>query len=236
MDKNIAIFGGTFDPIHNGHLYVIRFLLEALKFNHVMLIPNNISPHKTAPTIPEQRLAMINLALEQVNVDQRIAINTSEISRAGKSYTIDTIMELKKNPLYQDKTFWLVLGLDAFYSLPTWHNWAALQQNVNFIVIDRNLYQDTPAAPPAWVKPYLQDKQIFQIPDDDLTQAPNGLVLMPEIEPLDVSATQIRRLLAPLYLKDAQSVETAELQSELSELLPSQVVAYAVENQLYRHL
>jgi nicotinate-nucleotide adenylyltransferase len=127
-------FGGTFDPVHNGHLRVLFETSQVLKTELVRILPCHIPPHKEAPeTSPEQRLAMLRLALEsQPNwmIDQR------ELARDKPSYTIDTLLELRQDLGPQAALAWLV-GMDSFASLHKWHRWNELGDHAHIIVVGR---------------------------------------------------------------------------------------------------
>jgi nicotinate-nucleotide adenylyltransferase len=114
----VAIMGGTFDPIHNGHLRAAVELLDDLDVTCLRLMPCFTPVHKPGPsTTNQQRLAMLQRAIEQ---DNRLCIDTRELDRAGPSYTVDTLVELRQE-LGQDMALVMVIGMDSFLALPTWH-------------------------------------------------------------------------------------------------------------------
>src|SRR6185369_8670972 len=115
----IGIFGGTFDPIHYGHLRTAFELIQALRLSEVRFMPAGDPPHRDATIAsPELRLQMVKAAIGQqpgFNVDDR------EMRRAGPSYSVDTLAELRAE--LPDRSLCLIVGMDAFLGLPTWHQW-----------------------------------------------------------------------------------------------------------------
>ncbi len=114
----IGIFGGTFNPIHQGHLALIDRMIERLSLDHLILIPTAVPPHKDRGEVlpAADRIAMCRLA---VAGDARVSVSTLEVERGGKSYTVDTLRELKKE--YPADELILLVGSDMFYTLTEWH-------------------------------------------------------------------------------------------------------------------
>jgi nicotinate-nucleotide adenylyltransferase len=129
--KNCALFGGTFDPFHNGHLHLVKSLLAAKKFENLVVIPSGNPYQKSGSASASDRLAMTKLALK----DQAVAISDCEIDRAGPSYAVDTIKEIKDS-IHADKYTW-VLGSDAFAGLASWNRFQELTELVDFLVVIR---------------------------------------------------------------------------------------------------
>jgi nicotinate-nucleotide adenylyltransferase len=131
----IAIYGGTFDPIHNGHLILARDAVETLGLDQLIFVPNTISPHKqrgtTAP--PEVRYEMILAAIEG---EPRFKASDTEIRRGGVSYTIDTVLALKERHPDISEMYYLI-GQDNVDELHTWHRISELKLLVNFVVFTR---------------------------------------------------------------------------------------------------
>ena len=131
----IAIVGGTFDPIHNGHLQVITEV--AKKFEKVVVIPTGnpwLKDH-TPIASGEQRVAMAQIAINSLNLGEKVQVSAIEVKRSGPSYAIDTVNELSK--IYPDRQFTLVLGSDAASNLPKWHRSDELQKLVEVLVVKR---------------------------------------------------------------------------------------------------
>ena len=131
----IAIIGGTFDPIHIGHLQVIFEV--AKRFEKVIVIPtgNPWLKEHTPIASGEQRVAMVQIAVNSLNLDERVQVSAIEVKRPGPSYAIDTVNELSK--IYPDCQFTLVLGSDAATNLSKWHRSEELQKLVDLLVVKR---------------------------------------------------------------------------------------------------
>ena len=139
INLRLGIYGGTFDPIHNGHLHVIHQLLVKKIVDRLVVIPaRDPQLRATAPSASaSDRLTMCELAIKELPTDlqSRIEVSSIEIERSGPTYSIDTVEELKKK--YPDADLVLVLGTDAFSSIDKWHRAGELKKAVEFVVIDR---------------------------------------------------------------------------------------------------
>jgi len=117
----IGVYGGTFNPPHLGHITAARAVFDLLKLDRLLLIPAGIPPHKMLPegsATSEQRLEMTRLAGEQLGLGNQVEVLDMELRRTGKSYTADTLTELKA--LYPEDELWLLMGTDMFLTLQTW--------------------------------------------------------------------------------------------------------------------
>lgn len=118
----IGIYGGTFNPPHLGHVTAARAVFELLKLDRLLVIPAGLPPHKDLPDhspTAAQRLEMTRLAAEQMGLDGKVEVLDMELSRAGKSYTSDTLAQLKER--YPNDELWLLMGTDMFLTLQAWH-------------------------------------------------------------------------------------------------------------------
>lgn len=134
----IGLFGGTFDPIHLGHLILAHDALEELQLDKLLFIPTKISPYKkeTPPAAsPADRLAMLQLAIEGVS---RFAVDDCELVREGISYTIETVRALEKK--YPSSAFIFLIGEDHVAKLSSWKESEALQKKVTFALFTRSTY------------------------------------------------------------------------------------------------
>ena len=132
--KTIGIFGGTFDPIHNGHLILARDAVEQLSLDELIFIPATISPHKLgkSPSPSDVRAEMVRAAIEG---EPKFCLNTLELERPAPSYTIDTIEALRARE--PNAEFVCLIGEDNVVQLSTWHRFAELSEMVRFAVLDR---------------------------------------------------------------------------------------------------
>lgn len=133
--KKIGIFGGTFDPIHGGHLILARDALETLALDSVIFIPAAISPHKLErqPTAPDVRLEMLRAAIEG---EPRFCLDAMELERASPSYAVDSMETLRQREPASE--FFFLIGEDNVARLSTWHRFPELAKMVQFIVLDRS--------------------------------------------------------------------------------------------------
>lgn len=135
--KRIGILGGTFDPPHIGHLIIAEEVRLALDLAEVWFIPAYTPPHKAnTKTQPQQRLKMVRLATKN---NPFFKVDTIEIERSGKSYTIDTIEELKR--CHPDNEFYFIIGADMVEYLPHWYRIEELAKLVTFVGVKRANYQ-----------------------------------------------------------------------------------------------
>lgn len=132
--RRIALFGGTFDPIHDGHLHIASLAKDRLSIDEVRFIPCRISPHKLAshPTPGEDRLQMLRLATAHL---PWAAVDPLELERAGPSYSWQTV-ETLRHDLPDARLFW-IMGTDQWEVLPDWAQPEILRRNLDFIVISR---------------------------------------------------------------------------------------------------
>src|SRR6266536_3989744 len=132
--KKIAIYGGTFDPVHHAHLILARDALETLGVDEVIFVPAAISPLKKAAPIAssESRLAMLRAA---VKGESRFSVEDCELRRPPPSYTIDTVEEVRRRN--NDAAIYCLIGEDNVDTLTKWHRFAELEKMVHFVVLDR---------------------------------------------------------------------------------------------------
>lgn len=195
LNKPIGLFGGTFDPIHNGHLRLAQELYQYLDLSEVRFIPCNIPVfEKVTPATSEQRIAMLKLALTK---QPNFKIELCEIERQGPSYTIDTLIHLREK--FPNTPFCLFLGYDAFLSLPYWHRWQEILNYAHLILVPRDdiLFLPEGELNELWAGHQISDAQL-------LHQKLQGYIYIAEINKLTISATYIRdqlsQGLSPRYL------------------------------------
>lgn len=179
----VGILGGTFDPIHEGHIAIAEHVLQAFALHHVELIPCFQPPHRHQPIAsPEHRLAMTHLAVQN---HPRLLVNDIEIMRQGISYSVDTLMQLREK--FKETAFYLILGEDAFVHFNEWHEWEKIFEFAHLIIVSRS---QSDLTKPAWLKPILNQRQITDKKDFHKNSA--GSIYFEKIEPIAISATQIR--------------------------------------------
>ncbi|MDU1954810.1 MAG: nicotinate-nucleotide adenylyltransferase [Peptoniphilus lacydonensis] len=136
MEK-YGIFGGTFNPIHFGHLMICEYLKEELGLDKVIFIPTGNPPHKSLDVSAIDRYNMVKLAISS-NPD--FEISDIETNRVNLSYTVDTIIELKK--IYKNQKLFFLIGLDTLFQLKTWRKIEELSREIEFVVALRPKYID----------------------------------------------------------------------------------------------
>ncbi len=201
--RPIGVLGGTFDPIHYGHLRLAEEAREALALERVLFIPAGDPPHRPAPGTPAaHRLGMVRCALRG---HAAFRADDLELRRGGKSYTVTTLETLRRR-YGPHRPLVLILGADAFFGLPSWHQWQRLFELAHLLVAMRPDFpppwgseppEDDPPEPGAGLPPALQEVlAVRRAPKlAHLAETPAGLVGFFRNTPLAISATSIRRLL-----------------------------------------
>ncbi|MEM9254905.1 MAG: nicotinate-nucleotide adenylyltransferase [Pseudomonadota bacterium] len=192
----VGVFGGTFNPVHYGHLRSALELVEKLGLAELRLMPSARPPLRRAPSCSaEHRTAMVELA---VAGEPLLKCDDRELQREGKSFTYDSLQELRAE-LGQARSLCMVLGCDAVLDIAAWHRWRELLDLAHVVVIAR----------PGWLLPesgevahWLETHRAQG--DTALLARPAGHILIEELRPLAISATEIRDLLragrSPRYL------------------------------------
>jgi nicotinate-nucleotide adenylyltransferase len=137
-NQNIAFFGGTFDPVHRGHLAIAQTTIELFDLDRFFFLPAFHAPHKpdSKPTSGYHRFAMLSLATADTS---RISVSTLELDHAESRYSFDTLTELK-NIYFQDRIFF-VMGADSWMDIRTWHRWEDVLMLTDHIVVTRPGYE-----------------------------------------------------------------------------------------------
>lgn len=202
----IGIYGGTFNPPHLGHLQAAQAVFELLKLDKLLLIPAGIPPHKKLPEgcpTAEQRLEMTRLAGDQLGLGKQVETLDLEIRREGKSYTSDTLAELRRR--FPDDELWLLMGTDMFLSLHAWHDPAEIFAQAGIAAFGRT-EEDTEELFSA------QRKMLYR----NYPDARIFTLTIPGV--IDVSSTELREKL---------------LKGEGNNLLPPAVYGYILREKLY---
>ena len=218
--SSVGLLGGTFNPIHNGHVAIARQAREVLALDRVVLIPTGDPPHKPHETLAtaKDRFEMVRLAIAS---DPSLSISDIEVRRSGKSYTIDTIRLLQQEYGPEARLFFLI-GLDAFLEFPTWRDPATLLTLCSFVVLSRpgltfQALSGLPLIPPI---PHasLVNLDAGQSVRLDVPVGAQSLICL-RLPPNSVSASDIRARIA-------QGVPTANL-------LPPVVESYILQHHIY---
>lgn len=203
MSQRIGLYGGSFDPIHHGHLIAARSIAERLDLSRVVLIPSARPPHKRNWVLSDasHRLAMANLA---VVGDVLFEVSDVEMHRSGPSYTIDTVAEFRRRLGSGVELSWII-GADSLPELPTWHRIAELVNQVRIVTATR----------PGWKPPAMAS-----LTTAVGTEAAQSLLEdCIETPAIDISSTDIRARVA-----DGRSVRY---------LIPAEVASYIEKHRLF---
>lgn len=203
----IGIMGGTFDPIHFGHLRTALEIAESCGMEQVRFIPGSVPPHRPQPKASaEQRWEMVNLAIESEPLFQA---DRRELERQGNSYTVDTLTSLRDD-LGAKVPLGFVLGMDAFLAFRSWHRWQDIMQLAHLVVMNRPGYAPDPHD---WYGELLVQTTC------ELRSAAAGRVTFLSVTQLDISATKLR--------------EACKNNKSVRFLLPDAVCHYIQEHGLY---
>ena len=205
-EMKIGVYGGTFNPPHLGHLAAAQAAIDSLGLDKLLIIPAAIPPHKELPPgtpTAEHRLAMAEKLADALLLPDKVEVSAIELDRPGKSYTSDTLLDLRQE--YQDGEFWLLLGTDMFLTLHKWHEPERIVKNANLCTFRRSPRDRAErfVAQQAYLKerwPWVKVKTI---------EIPNLV---------DISSTRLRELL---------------VQGEGAQYLTPGVYGYILRNQLY---
>lgn len=209
---SLAIFGGTFDPIHNGHLQTSLNVQHYFKFNAFSFLPCKtpaIKPPSTATGA--ERVAMIELAIEDYPF---FSVDLREINRATPSYMVDTLRDLRQE--YPDSAITLIIGYDALVSLPRWHQWQKLITLANLLVINRTAFSHLDL--PESIAELLKTHQTTD--KEELLTTKAGVIMLFDAGNYPISSTQTRKEIQEHHYSEAN--------------LPPKVAEYIAEKNLYR--
>ena len=211
----IGVFGGTFDPIHYGHLRLAEEVADRLRMTEVHIIPAHIPPHRATPSVTSaHRLEMARLACMG---NPRFRLDDRECRREGASYTVDTLTELRAE-LGSERPLCVLMGVDAYLALDTWSRWERLFQLAHIVIAHRPGFELDASQLPASLAAVTLERRSGEVAD--LRAEPAGRVLAMDIPPLDISATAIRAA-----LREGRSARY---------LLPDAVLDYIGRNRLYK--
>ena len=207
----IGLFGGSFDPVHSGHVYVANYVTKVLKLEELRFIPCHIPPHKDSLIASaSDRLQMLQLAVQQ---NSKFRIDDREIRRHSYSYTVDTLAEVREE-LGPIMPLGFILGLDAWQTLSQWSRWQKLLEYSHLIVVARPGFSELISGD---VKKFVAGRKVSA---EKLKHESAGRYTIIEVQTPDISATQIRE-----QIKRGQPLQ--------SSVLPD-VNDYIQQHKLYR--
>jgi len=186
MSEPIGLFGGTFDPIHYGHLRTAYELWQSLRLAQVRFLPTGNPPHRESSLAStELRVQMVQAAIAG---NEAFVVDDRETRREGLSYSVDTLLDLRRE--FPDRSLCLLLGMDAFLGMPHWHRWRDIFDLAHVVVAHR----------PGWKAPItgplgevMVDRGTGSV--RDLHGAPAGRVYVHAVTQLEISSTELRQLI-----------------------------------------
>jgi len=182
----IGVYGGTFDPIHFGHLRPAFEILQSFGLSQIRFIPCGVPPHRDSPrATAEQRLAMLERAIEGV---PEFVSDAREIRRSGPSYMIDTLRSLQSE--LAGEACCLILGMDAFAAFHTWHQWRDILHYCNLLVMQRPEFEPEQVINASELQDLVRQARVSEV-SDFVREAPGKLIFYP-VTQLDISSTRIR--------------------------------------------
>ncbi|MCH8257039.1 MAG: nicotinate-nucleotide adenylyltransferase [Proteobacteria bacterium] len=210
-ETGLAVFGGTFDPVHFGHLKSASAVMDLLGLSRVKFVPSFVPPHRINPSsTPGQRLSMLRIA---TCADDTMQVDDREVSRQGVSYTADTLVSFRSElgaavPLY------FILGIDSYCTLNEWDRWRDLTDVAHLVVLDRpGCSQEIPDEVLDWSRSRLVDDP------KDIRHLPCGTICLVSLVQVEVTATEIREML--------------KIGTRPTGKMPEKVIDFALEHGLY---
>lgn len=182
MAELLAWYGGTFDPVHYGHLKPLQALAKQARLRRIVLLPNNLPPHRPQPQASkQQRLHMLKLA---ISGDPLFSVDERELHHASTSYTADTLHHLRQQ-YSKDQPLAFIIGMDSLYSFPHWHRPESILNCSHLLVCRR------PGCPFSLPAQWLAEHLTTQI--TDLYHHPAGKIFLADTPLYSISASDIRK-------------------------------------------
>jgi len=219
--KRIALYGGTFDPVHLGHLEVAHRVTELFEIDRVLFIPAQIAPHKLsrAVTAPIHRYSMLVLATQS---EPRLFVSTFELDAPDRRYTVDTVAHFQST--FDDSTeLFFIMGADSWSEITTWRDWERLLTMTNHIVVARPGYDIAGGETSSLLQDRIIDlRKLGNDAHRILRQVSGESIFITDVVMNDISATEIRHLAKEDRFHD------------LSTLVPQPVAEYITKYRIYR--
>ncbi len=222
VKRRVALYGGTFDPVHLGHLEVARRIAELFEIEKVLFVPAQIAPHKVtrAVTPPLHRYAMLVLATQG---DPQMFVSTFELDAPDRHYTVDTIAHFLSR--FGDATeLVFIMGADSWSEITTWRDWERLLTMTSHIVVTRPGYDVGNEHVGAVLKDRIVDLRSVDSAAEKIQQLSGGRIFVTDVVNKDISATEIRQIAKQGRFDD------------LINLVPQPVAEYIKKYGIYRDL
>lgn len=225
--RRAAIYGGTFDPVHNGHLEVARAVLQLFELDEVLFVPACVPPHKVGISSAFHRFAMLALATEP---EPQLCLSTIELDEPNRPYAVDTVerMQIEMGPTCR---LFFMIGADSWLEITTWHEWHRLLKMCDLIVVTRPGYELGGNVPPGVAHVVdlrgMSRQEISELLDGDTGPG----IFLTDAVMIDVSATRIRAAVQLNAQSNAKSSDCATLKATV----PAPVASYIEKYELYRN-
>lgn len=219
--RRAAIYGGTFDPVHNGHIEVAGRILELFELDEVIFVPACVPPHKrgTGITSAFHRFAMLALATRH---DARLRISTTELEAPERPYAVDTVERMQRAIGSSHRLFFMI-GADSWAEITTWHEWQRLLKMCDLIVVTRPGY-DLNRTIPAEIAAVVDTRGMRREEISELLIADGGpRVFLSDAAVIDVAATAIR------------AAARSNAKEQLRASVPADVASYIEKYELYQN-
>lgn len=220
--KRIAIYGGTFDPVHSGHLEIARQVSQLFVIDEFLFVPARVAPHKLARGVSSvlHRYAMLALA---TRADPRLCISTFELDGPERQYTVDTLFQFRAR-FGDSADLFFVMGADSWAEITTWREWQRLMTLANLIVVTRPGYEVSTEQVSAETAARVVDVRGLTAAHSSRTVEPGARrIFVTDAVRHDVSATEVRQ--AAREIRD----------EDLNKLVPLEVADYIRKYKLYRN-
>ena len=220
---NTGLFGGTFNPLHNGHIETIKYVADKFALDKVFFIPCAIPPHKGEQNLApaKDRFDMVNLSLEATSDLYKFYASDIELKRKGTSFTIDTIKGFKEKPGRVNK-FFLIIGSDAFFDIGTWKNFKELFNEICVIIMLRKQMTKPEKLInkiESYIKKTISNNYKLNSQRDTFTHTEKKDIFTAQVPKINISSTMIRKL-----IKQGDSIK---------DLTPSPVGKIIINKGLY---
>lgn len=220
------MFGGTFNPVHNGHLAVAKEVKDGFPLDEIVFFPSATPPHKKTERVvdADDRLEMLRIAIQShPDYSESFSISDIELKRSGPSYTIDTV-KAYRSKMGNDHALYLIVGMDAFFEIDTWRSFPDLFRIIPFIVMPRPEDNERVNGNPwddldVYIQSNISAGYQYSSIERKYSHPENFPIYIYEVTPIDISATKIRKC-----IKDGISVQS---------MLPQGVEEYIKHKGLY---
>lgn len=232
MTQRIGLFGGSFDPVHIGHIASANELVDVLQLDNILMLPcAQHALQKVSAAAPQHRRAMLALAIKQ---SPHLSLDDRELQRQGITYSIDTCRELRAE-YGADAVLCFIVGSDVLDSLHLWREWKQLLDIVNLVIMQRAVCSDDEVSQPS---PVAISDEVASVLDNAVKtiRQPFGELIRVACTPYPVASSRIRPMLAERAHQkgdECQREPGVELEQNLRNMLPAQVLDYIDENGLY---